>query len=434
MYPIVLMAGAAAACLVFALSLTLHYVTLRARRHPRPVFGVARKAGYHLPHSVAAGVILSHAVLVLALGVVAVRATGAVVPSRVDVRAHLLRLPVSGGGAHGGASTPASVLSLAPAIRDQGNTESCAGQSTTTALMIEAGELGTTFPYANFSGYYDWAFAVGGQNVGTTLDAVAYAEAYHGLVRESRWPQQLGLPPASVERYAYRPGVSYRYLDGSESQAQAALQLGYAPILLIALHSDFYNAFGTSTTDLYGSGFYGNHFITLLQVNDDGSFEVQNSWGVNWGDGGRATLPASSWSQILAVGVVAPGANTAWPNLHTLRPAVAPTATARPTATATPRPRPTATSRPTATATPLSYRVPSATPTPKAHSVARRHGPYWHVTRDQYLRPTPAVDPTSRFLVGRGAQVKAWGSQGSRTWLHVTYKAHTGYLLKSNLR
>jgi len=106
------------------------------------------------------------------------------------------------------------------------------------------------------------------------------------------------------------------------------------------------------------------------------TFYVANTWGPSFGENGRIAFLPGSAHTIVAAGVITPG-TPYWPIYHPQPvkpvlpiPTARPTATTRPTATATRRP--TATPRPKPTATPRPK--PTATPRPKPT-----------------VRPTPAV-------------------------------------------
>lgn len=397
------LAFALVALAVLLVSVAVHALV----RHRRGLPLVTRRYVLHSLHSAIVGVLLAQPVLLLLVAAFIARDGGAALP-RGGIHAPLYL--------RGGAALTGSVAQWAPGINDQGNSDSCGAWATTEALRLELTEMGKERDWPALSGWYTYALATGSTNPFnyTSLDQEAGALIAHGHLSLAADPS-LVWPTAAMRAEARNPGLSWRYLDTTLRQTERAIDLGYAPILLVPIHGDFYNAFGADTTDLWGSGNYGTHFIIALAYRP-GAILVQNSWGTEWGNQGRAWLSTSSWSQVIAVGLVAPGASTAWPNLHAI-----PRPKPQPSATATPRPRPTATPRPRPTATPQ--------PRPIIHRMG-----YLRVTVSQYLRPKPATAPTSHVLVPRGATVKEWGAQPGHGWRHITWRGHAGYLLARNTR
>lgn len=402
---------------IWLLSVALHGVILKRKGHRASARAAAMRAPLHIPHSIFGAWLFIQPLMLICVGLFIARYGGAALPK---------------GGIHaplylaGGAPSYGSVLQWAPGINDQLDTNSCGGWATTEALRLELSEMGQERDWPALSGWYTYALATGGAGplAYSSLDQEAGALIQYGHVSLPMQPAY-GWPSAATRNAARNEGVSWRYLDGSLAQTERAIDLGYAPILLVPLHGDFYTAFGTDTTDLWGSGDYGTHFV-VAEAYRPGAVLIANSWGTQFGSGGRIWLSTSSWSQVIAVGLVAPGAATAWPDLHAIPlPYHMPTATARPTP-----PRPTATPRPRSTATPKPR--PTTTPTPRSGPV---RPPYYRVRVAMNLRPRPATWPTSRVLIPRGSVVKAWGAQPrDHHWLRCTWHGHSGYVWRANLQ
>lgn len=81
---------------------------------------------------------------------------------------------------------------------------------------------------------------------------------------------------------------------------------------------------------------------------------LHNSWGADWSNNGRAIMPWAYATKYASFWVVTDQINNPTP---------APTASPRPSATATPAPRPTPTSSPTLSASPSPFPSPSPSPT-----------------------------------------------------------------------
>lgn len=99
----------------------------------------------------------------------------------------------------------------------------------------------------------------------------------------------------------------------------------------------------------------GGHAVAIVGYNATGIL-IQNSWGIDWGARGRATLP---WTQVWR--------GTYWSEVDVIeRPTITPTPTPTraPTPTPTKAPTPTPTKAPTPTPTPTPDPTPSPTPTP----------------------------------------------------------------------
>lgn len=400
----------AVALLVLLVSVGVHAALRHRRGHPL----LTRRYAWHLPHSLVGGVLLAQPALLLVVALFIARQGGALMP-RAGSAAPLFLA--------GSAAPFGSVLQwdVTPGYQAQYN--ACVSFAVTTALRLEYREMGRALPYARFSPWYEYAFAAGGTDGDTSVQDNMDAVMAHGLVSLGHWPA-FGWPPASVQDEALREGASWRQLDGSIQQVERAVDLGYAPILLLAVNDSMYNAFGVGQTDDSGA-FHFYHGVDVVSYRGDGSLLVDNWWSSSYGDrgDGRIWLTPAAWSQVVASYVVAPGAATAWPDLHAIpRPTPAPpaTATAKPTKII-PTPIPTATPRPRPTATPR--------PHPPAH-----HRGYLRVVVSQYLRPRPATVPSSRVLLPRGAVVKQWGAQSGHGWRHVTWHGVSGYLLARNTR
>ncbi len=312
---------------IFALSVALHALVLHTR-HPRPVFHAIRRSPWHLPHSMIIAVLLINPILLAGVALFVARyGGGALTPHPAVVR-------LAGGG------YDRNLQQYAPPAPNQSTTLSCSGWAVTTSLWIEARERGDAPPFAGYSGFYPYGIATGGVNEIRTFAQTALAAARYGSVSRATWPYA-GYPPYSVQAHAREQGASYRFLDGSLGQAERAVDEGYAPVLLINVRDGFYNAFSTPNFD--NSGFFHyTHFVSMLDYRADGSVLIANWYGSGWGINGFAWMSPRSWSQVLQVGIVAPGA-LAWPVVKPITPLPRVKLTARPIV----KPRPIVKSRPT---------------------------------------------------------------------------------------
>jgi len=384
---------------IFVVSVALHGVYLRVHKHhPRPVFHAVRRSPWHLAHSLIVAILLINPILFAGVALFVARyGGGAPTPHPAVVR-------LAAGG------YDRNLEQYAPPSPNQGNTLSCSGWAVTTALWIEARERGDTPPFQGYSGFYPYEIATGGTNVIRTFGETALAAAIHGNVGRAAWPYA-SYPSYGAQAQAREQGASYRFLDGSLVQAERAIDEGYAPVLLINVRDGFYNAFQTPNFDNSGA-FHFTHFVTMLSYAADGSVLVANWYGPGWGINGFAWMSPRSWSQVLQVGIIAPGA-LAWPVVRPLTP-LPPVKPA-----ATPKPIPVPSRTPVA-----SHRPPqrSTRPTPPRHVL-------YTLRATHALRNAPFGGSRHLTTLRKGWQVRGTGQvvHGWRRVVELSRKHVVGW-------
>jgi hypothetical protein len=208
---------------------------------------------------------------------------------------------------------PASVdlRADAPPVGDQGPVNSCAAwASDYTALGywenrdgIGGGALEPMYTYSQL---------VGGQNVGTAIDANLNIAIGQGVDQQADYPQgnddYRDLPTADETANATHWRLSgYQDLAVAPNAASTITQdsieealAGNEPVVIgIPIYNNFYDV-TSADGGLYTGpedGFTGDyHAVTALGYNASGLI-IENSWGTGWGAGGFATL---AWSFVNA--------------------------------------------------------------------------------------------------------------------------------------
>jgi len=346
-------------------SLVWHAERARRRGHPRPYVHSATQ--HKRSHSVAAVVGVVAFVVILLVGAAALTHSGGGKPdTRRVVHPHLALV----GGA--GVAPSASVAYLVRYINDQGNSVSCGAQTLTELNQME--RLARNENAGHLSPWWTYYWAQGPGNHYTTAEQDAYAIEGHGSTAYNT-DAYLGYPPSGTYTDPGSTGGHLNLLYANDTGSDAVLatmqqiDAGHPVGVLMSVYSGMVNAFWTGSF-VNGGSFEFTHFVALVGYRSTASgveFEVLNSWGASWGNGGIAWMSADSFQTVLEgftwtpggraypadrVVVVPPTATHRPAPTATRRPTPRPTATHRPTATATPRPRPTATPRPRPTATP----------------------------------------------------------------------------------
>lgn len=267
-------------------------------------------------------------------------------------------------------------------VHNQGNSNSCVGQTLSTILEIETHEFAQNHPVfaskhpyfrANtaFSAGFIWNQATGGQNLPTTYNAAFQVFQGQGDAPLSLFPPDGAtgwgeLPDSTATRYAhYHRIVQWNSIDPSDRHTvEEEIVHGRPVAMAIPVYDSFYqNWNGTWPVITENTGqFWFWHSVTIVGYNQTGVV-ILNSWGPNWGYHGRATV---AWSLIAAdnAGLVAQVPH--WPNT-TPKPPNTKGRSTKPVYVPTARPVPTNTPRPTATAT--------STPRPTATTIVRTVAP-----------------------------------------------------------
>lgn len=209
---------------------------------------------------------------------------------------------------------------LLPPVPDQGNTNQCVGEG--ASEVIYGAYKSVKAPADGYSPAwsYNGARAIEGtleQDIGCSPKDALEWNLKHGCLHEQYWPRAaFDMAAPSSERMAkavkydrfayYRIGDDAMGICQALADSAAALAAG-TPAWLVMLGGPWFfswsmpkdGALASVTTDDLYSGheicFYG--YDLRLEV-----FHLQNSWGLAWAKGGRATMPMSALSVMKQLG------------------------------------------------------------------------------------------------------------------------------------
>lgn len=213
---------------------------------------------------------------------------------KVDVRDYTLARPA------GGALPSAYVTPLLPEVKNQGSVCSCVAHATSSILeyheKMEQGDvkLSTNFIYGiqkKVSGYAGKGMYL--------RDACKIVHNY-GDVLNSDCPGNTEVPEVhaiaeamldnshALEVASYYKILSYVRLQDIEDIKYAIYN--YGPVLASVKWFDNFTLDKDNVLRGKQEGSGGHHAVMIYGWNGEG-FLVQNSWGKNWGEGGRFVLP-----------------------------------------------------------------------------------------------------------------------------------------------
>lgn len=185
---------------------------------------------------------------------------------------------------------------------DQGQTESCTGNTAAAMVMFEQVRHGLpTWTPSRLWLYYmarkiDGTAGVDG---GAQLRSIMKVLAGQGVPPEADWPfdatKVLVEPPGTLDDIAKASeATSYYRLDNTDvREIKACLAAGNPFMFGIDIFPSFYSAPG-GDVDLPGVGEVRTDGHALIAVGYDdatGRVAFRNSWGQSWGDGGYGTIP-----------------------------------------------------------------------------------------------------------------------------------------------
>lgn len=216
---------------------------------------------------------------------------------------------------------PASVSlrHLIPSILNQGSLGSCTCNAVAQALrmaLVREGNPNAELASRLFLYYYARAASPGNTQVdsGTQIRCVFDALRKIGYCRESTWPYDTStftfMPSAVAVRAAYDQRSAGGYFRISSTGAQriddicAAIAGGYAvvfgtPVSNAIFSTDPAKPLGPPI----GETIVGGHAMTVVgyRPGADGTvdFDIVNSWGSDWGDGGFFTMASAylAWDE-----------------------------------------------------------------------------------------------------------------------------------------
>lgn len=190
-----------------------------------------------------------------------------------------------------------------PKILNQGSLGACTGHGTARAfkrrLIKEGLEL---FDPSRLMIYYN-ARALEGtimSDSGATIRSAVKA-AVEGVCDETVWPYDISKFTTKPSTSCYNQGLTvnhralaYKRLNNSLIQVKTALLMGNAVIIGFAVYESFYRTGkdGRMSFPVPGEGLEGGHCVTIEGYDDSKQRVIcGNSWGPDWGDKGRFTMP-----------------------------------------------------------------------------------------------------------------------------------------------
>ena len=210
---------------------------------------------------------------------------------------------------HLAAALPPSVdlvLATMPPVRDQGQTNSCTGQSSSEAhyfCQLRLDPAHAVRPSALFA-YYNGRVLDGDadQDNGAQIRDVVKAMVANGDAADTIWPFDAANvlqepPPAAFADGANRQLQSYFRLLNSILGLKKCLADGFPFIFGMAVYDSFETdmvaASGVAPMpDPSKEQMLGLHAVLAVGYDDDQqAFKVRNSWGAGWGQDGHVWLP-----------------------------------------------------------------------------------------------------------------------------------------------
>jgi hypothetical protein len=207
-----------------------------------------------------------------------------------------------------------SLVRFLTRTHNQGNSNSCVGQTVSTIVEITQRER-HPHRWRHYSAGYIWDLANGGQNVGISYpaafgildldgDARLRAFPYDGPTGYWVQPAPTVIAGATAARFQTFRSISPWDQTTMESEIAAGRPIAVA----IPVTDSFYNLFGSYLTPpliaAQAGAFHFFHSITGVGYTPAGLI-VQNSWGPSWGHHGRAVLSWSFLGSVNAAVVVA---------------------------------------------------------------------------------------------------------------------------------
>ena len=258
------------------------------------------------------------------------------VPDSLDLRDRLYLPRVQG-------RPPATLKPVHIPVLDQGETNACTGFALASLLQVltkttsrSGGAQVSPWMLYSMARRYD-AFGGHLEDAGSSVRGAMKGWQKHGACALELWPG-IDMPPVPDNPLkdwwldaVRRPLGAYYRIDASDlpSIHSALLEVG-AVVASVACHPGWDEGHGARRT---GDGLWeiphrpllrpDGHAFVIVGYNDAG-FVVHNSWGVNWGTGGRAVLTYQDWLEnamdcwVGQIGVVTEVHREAAPDDHAL--------------------------------------------------------------------------------------------------------------------
>jgi len=198
-----------------------------------------------------------------------------------------------------------SLRGLMPQVYDQGKTSSCTGHAIAGLLHFQEIKEGRTvelIPSRLFI-YYNERLIEGttDEDSGAMIRDGFKALVTYGYCFEDTWafvPWMLKIRPSAKAYMTATRHKVQRYMRVEQTLASLKQRLadGHPVVTGITLYERFESKevakTGRGALPVAGEKVVGGHAVLIVGYNDQNqTFELRNSWGAHWGDGGYFTLP-----------------------------------------------------------------------------------------------------------------------------------------------
>jgi C1A family cysteine protease len=188
-------------------------------------------------------------------------------------------------------------LDYLPEVKDQGRVGSCVAHA--LAFVVEyfdylqgdnVGRMSTGYIYGNRSNNYT--------GTGRHLSVAIKDLMKYGVCPYSKFPENVEVPEAirlvesrlyNLYPEAYPNRISSYYQLHNTADIKAALMSG-SPVVFAIYWYDDYELTNGNVLRFLTNTYDSSHAMVIYGWNETG-WLIQNSWGDDWGDGGRAILP-----------------------------------------------------------------------------------------------------------------------------------------------
>lgn len=201
------------------------------------------------------------------------------------------------------ATTPpppsADLRNSAVKAKDQGNTSSCTGQSTSQALRLAYLHAKVSCPELSALTIYYWGRAESGEqdtDGGSYLRDVIQGVKRFGCADEATWPfheERVNVgpnPTAYRNAYDRRGPRAYYRVPPNPDDVRRAIAAGYPVVGGWQVSQSFMDWDGHGAIGAQTVNILGGHAMPICAYDPSG-FWLLNSWGTGWGrDGGYALV------------------------------------------------------------------------------------------------------------------------------------------------
>jgi hypothetical protein len=187
-------------------------------------------------------------------------------------------------------------------VKNQGSTNSCAGQASTGAGEICYAQLGN--PQIVFSPYFTYAQINNGYDNGAYV-----SDAIDSLKKFGACPIQYvpkgALFKNQMPKDTYTQASRYKVVKAYKlvgfDQILQALNLGFAVVFGITVGGNFSQVDANGIPPLRPRGGVGGHVLVgcgIKKISGDYTVRTKNSWGTNFGQGGYCYLTEGHFSTV----------------------------------------------------------------------------------------------------------------------------------------